>query len=79
MSSNFWQHYQRSGYVTVADADGNDVRVELCKDPSGRLGIVLEGPAFGPTAGKLTADFGPEFRGFASADAARVYAEKYIS
>lgn len=78
MTSNFWHIYEHAGYVELADQDGNDIRVELCRDQGGRLGIVLEGPQYSQTAGKLSADFGPDFRGFGSVDDARKYAEHHV-
>lgn len=79
MTGNFWQHYERAGYVELADAEGNTVRVDLCKDGRGRLGVVLEAPAYSAKAGRLTADYGPSEAGFASVADARAYAEQHLA
>ena len=48
------------------------------RDAHGRLGVVYEAPEYTMNAGKLSADFGLDGRGFVDGAAARAYIEPSI-
>lgn len=78
MPSNFWHVFDHAGFVEVSDSEGNSIRIDLCRNSTGKLGVVWEG-AHPPNVGRLTADFGPTGHGFSSIEDARKHIDSHVA